>query len=97
MSNVPSPTPVEAELKLVELCESLVMQGDFLAKNDLVALMDWFRTYGSSNIPALANLGVVLRRIVADREATVEEQAELMNAIEGVVTPEVRMALQAKQ
>ncbi len=88
---------VEAEAALVEMCENMVMQGDFLAKNDIQALELWFRTHGNSDISALGRLGATVMRIVADRQATEAEQEELFAAIEAVVTPEVRAALEAKQ
>jgi hypothetical protein len=85
------------ELKLVELCEDFVMQGDFLAKNDILALEEWFGAHPPSDIPEIAQLGAVLRQVLADGYATEAEQEQLFAAIEGVVTPEVREAVKAKQ
>ena len=85
------------EAKLVELCEDFVMQGDFLAKNDIVALEVWFGAHPPSDIPAIAQLGAVLRQVLADGYATEAEQEQLYAAIEAVVTPEVRAAVKAKQ
>src|SRR5687767_14881091 len=86
-----------AESKLIDLCENLVMQGDFLAKNDLVVLGEWFREHVGSAIPAIAHLGFTLRRVSLDAEVTEDEQEQLSAAIEGVVAPEVRAAVRAKQ
>jgi hypothetical protein len=86
-----------AEARLVELCEDFVMQGDFLAKNDIVALEEWFRAHPTSDIPAIAQLGGVLRQVLADGYATEAEQEWLASAIDAVVTAEVREAVKAKQ
>jgi hypothetical protein len=84
------------EAKLIEMCENFVMQGDFLSKNDVEALAEWFQNHPASDIPEIVQLGVVLRRVVADGYATEAEQEWLTTAINAVVTPEVRAALKAK-
>ena len=86
-----------AEAKLVQMCEDFAMQGDALAKNDIVALEAWFKDFGPSNIPAIARLGQTLKRVTADRKATLEEQEELSAAITAAMAPEVRAAVEAKQ
>jgi hypothetical protein len=84
------------EAKLVEMCEDFVMQGDFLARNDVAALEEWFQNHPPSDIPAIVKLGAVLRQVLADGYATEAEQERLASAIDGVVTPEVRAAVKAK-
>jgi hypothetical protein len=86
-----------AEAKLIELCENLVMQGDFLAANDIRVLGEWFRDHVGSEIPAIAHLGFTVRRVSLDAELTEDEHEQLFDAIEGVVAPEVRAAVRAKQ
>jgi hypothetical protein len=85
------------ETKLVQMCEDFVMQGDFLAKNDIVALEEWFRTHPPSDIPAIAQLRTILQQVLTDGYATETEQEQVFAAIEAVVTPEVRAAIKANQ
>jgi hypothetical protein len=86
-----------AELQLVEWCEDMVMQGDFLADNDIRTLADWFSAYGNTEIRAIQDLGAMVRRVLTDGKATDEEGQQLLAAIEAVVAPEVRAEVHAKQ
>jgi hypothetical protein len=86
-----------AELKLLEWCEDMVMQGDFLADNDIRMLAEWFDAHGKTDIREIQDLGALVRRVLADKQATEDEGQQLLSAIEAVVAPDVRAAVHAKQ
>ena len=73
--------------ELVRLCAAITADGA-ISKDELIGLHRWLCAHRGSGVPAVSALAGLMDRIVADKQVTAEELAELQTAIERVLSRE---------
>ena len=84
-----------AGAELISLCQTITEDGR-LSDEEVNALRQWVDDHASIDLPARDFLLETIRRIIEDGKVSDEERAELYQAIEKVLPPDIRADVRGK-
>ena len=76
-------------VELLALCQNITADGT-ISLEEIKALVRWLNDHRNDDLPAIEFLASTVRKIIADRKVTPEEQEELYHAVETILPPDLR-------